>query len=141
VDHRGALLGDRVRRAALEAESRTLDVGGNGGQALVRREARGGLLVITRAHERVYAAITALEKARQQLGAHEAGGPGKDDPTHPFRVPRRRDTKRVYATTSMPTFSSFEAARGFSTASTALRAAIATASCERSGSRVVSRCS
>src|SRR6476469_4914691 len=45
------------------------------------------------------------------------------------------------ATTSMPILSSSDAALGFSTASTASIAAIATASCERSGSRVVSFCS
>ena len=44
-----------------------------------------------------------------------------------------------YATTSIPTLSSSEAWSGFSTASTASSAAIATASCARSGSRVVSR--
>src|SRR5205085_12390942 len=46
-----------------------------------------------------------------------------------------------HATTSIPTLSSAPASRGFSTASTASSAAIATASCERSGSRVVSFCS
>src|SRR5205085_3999801 len=46
-----------------------------------------------------------------------------------------------HATTSIPTRSSAPASRGFSTASTAPSAAIATASCERSGSRVVSFCS
>src|SRR3954454_21729797 len=45
------------------------------------------------------------------------------------------------ATTSMPILSSSDAALGFSTASTASSAAIATASCVRSGSRVVSFCS
>ena len=42
------------------------------------------------------------------------------------------------ATTSIPTLSSSEASAGFSTARTASSAAIATASWERSGSRVVS---
>src|SRR5262249_22587129 len=45
------------------------------------------------------------------------------------------------ATTSMPILSSSDAALGFSTARTAPRAAIATSSWVRSGSRVVSFCS
>ena len=52
---------------------------------------------------------------------------------------RRSGPAKPTATTSMPTRSSSEAARGFSTASTASSAAIATASWDRSGSRVVSR--
>jgi len=45
------------------------------------------------------------------------------------------------ATTSMPTRSASDAPRGSSTSSTASRAAMATASWSRSGSRVVIRCS
>src|SRR3954454_7285107 len=52
-----------------------------------------------------------------------------------------RDEVIDQATTSMPILSSSDAALGFSTASTDSSAAIATASCVRSGSRVVSFCS
>src|SRR4051794_1704270 len=52
-----------------------------------------------------------------------------------------RDEVIDQATTSMPILSSSDAALGFSTASTASSAAMATASWVRSGSRVVSFCS
>src|SRR3954452_21961808 len=52
-----------------------------------------------------------------------------------------RDEVIDQATTSMPILSSSDAALGFSTASTASSAAIATASWVRSGSLVVSFCS
>ena len=97
VDDGRDVLREPVARRLGQAEAGLLDVARDRVQARVRGQPLGRRLVVGGAHERVYAAITTLDEAAQQLHPHEPGGAGQKhrahqlglSPGHPNQ-PRRR---------------------------------------------------
>jgi hypothetical protein len=88
VEHRRDLASQQLASPVGETELALLDVPGHGGQAIVSRQARSGLIVVFGAHERENVAIAALQKARQNLRSHESRGAGEEHGAHVIRLSR-----------------------------------------------------
>jgi hypothetical protein len=82
VQDRRDLLAQPLARAPGEPEVLPLDVTGHCAQTLVGRQPASGFSIVFGAHERKHVTIVALQKARQNLPAHESRGAGKQHGAH-----------------------------------------------------------
>jgi hypothetical protein len=88
VEHGRDLAAEQLAGLAGKAELRLLDVPRDRRQAIVSRQPLSGLIVVLGAHERENVAISALQKARQDLHSHESRGAGEEHGAHVMRLSR-----------------------------------------------------